>query len=549
VDGHDVAFGSTAEVERLASSRRLRVAASVLFVALLVLGVFFRVSALGRDLVWHDEIYTQVFASGHGSADWQARFYGGQIFHAGDVQQFVHDVPERSSWDTLSALARDEPQHPPLYYLLARSWRGVFGESIAALRALSVCASVLGLALFYWLALELFRQRRVARMATVLMSVSPFFVLYAREAREYALLGAWTIGASAALLHALRLLREQAPRSRVRAAWALYVLLLTLGCYTSLSMAGVALAHGLVVLAEAWRQPSGRRRSVLQYGVGALAMSGLLFSPWLWALARHWESFRASMAWSSMIHISRPELLAHFGLSLSRPFVDLFSEPDSASVVVAIGLFSLLLGLALASCWRAAQPHARSMLAALLLVPVAMFLLPDLLFGGIRSLSARYLTAGLLSLELCVAFVLARRGRFRGARWTIAVLVIALGVGSVFVDRRREATWNKGISRALPRVAAALEGHADALLIASREQHHPGNLLALSRLIDPNTAVLFAPFTPPMEIPDAPRPIYLFSVNPLLREFVEQRTGLHARRLVHDLYAELWLLEPAGSSD
>jgi len=524
-------------------SRRLPPALVVAFGLLLATGLFFRFADLGHDLVWHDEVYTQIFASGYGSADWQARFFQGEVFRAGDVQHFLELAPGRSGWDTLGALARDEPQHPPLYYALTRGWRGLFGESTSALRALSACASVVGLALFYWLALELFRHRRVAILATSLMACSPFFVLYAREAREYALFTAWIIGASAALLRALRLSRGDAPKARRGRAWALYALLLTLSFYTSLSMAGVALAHAIVVAVETRR--SGKR--VLWLGASAFAASGVLCAPWAWALGQHWQSFRASMAWSSDIHIPRTQLLSHFGLSLSLPFFDFWAEPDSGGALVAIALCALGLAAAIVACWHRADGPARAMLASLLLVPISMFLLPDLVFGGIRSLSTRYLSSGLIALELSVACALAMPGRAQRMRWALAALVLALGFASVGLDHGRDATWNKGISRALPQVATALEGHGDALVIASREQHHPGNLLALASELDPNTRVLFAPYEGEFVIPASPRPIYLFTLNPLLREFVERSTGLQARPLVQDLYADLWVLEPADT--
>jgi len=519
---------------------RWRLAYVGVFAALIVAGVYFRFTGLNQDLVWHDEVYTQIFASGYGSTDWQARFFRGEVFHAGDVEHFLRSDPQRGAWDTVRALARDEPQHPPLYYVVARAWRALFGDSIGALRALSACASLLTLGLFYALAMELFHRRSVAWVATALMSVSPFFVLYAREAREYALFSLLLVGSSVALLRALRFERET-PARPTRWAWTLYALLLALGLYTSLSMAGVALAHGLVVLSQT--RVHGRR--VLLHGAGAACASGVAFAPWAWALTQHWQSFRASMAWSSTIHISRPELMAHFGMSLSRPFYDFFSEPDSSRALLAAACCASALGVVLFGVWRRAEAHARAMLCALLVVPVAMFLLPDLLLGGIRSLSARYLTSGLLALVLGVSFTLAAPGKLARTRLVVGTLVVALGVGSVLVDRQRDATWNKAISRALPRVATALSGHGDALVIASREQHHPGNLLALSQRIDPETTLLVAPFAPPMEIPSSPRPIYLFTVNPLLRKHIEQRTGLRARRLVQDLYADLWVLEEA----
>ncbi len=80
-------------------------------------------------------------------------------------------------------------QHPPLYYLLLALWRGEFGESVWALRALSAFASTMTLALaFRWAA----RWGRTPALAfLVVLTLSPLHVRYAQEARMYAWLTLW----------------------------------------------------------------------------------------------------------------------------------------------------------------------------------------------------------------------------------------------------------------------------------------------------------------------------------------------------------------------
>ena len=123
------------------------------------------------------------------------------------VLQYQQVQPGTSVLTLITDLARHDPQHPPLYYVLAKVWVDLFGDSVYALRMLSVLFSGLALLAMYWFVSELAASRRAALLAMLLMGVSPLFILYGQEAREYAF---WTLTlllSSAALLRALRVSR------------------------------------------------------------------------------------------------------------------------------------------------------------------------------------------------------------------------------------------------------------------------------------------------------------------------------------------------------
>ncbi|NJP21290.1 MAG: phospholipid carrier-dependent glycosyltransferase [Hydrococcus sp. CRU_1_1] len=93
---------------------------------------------------------------------------------------------DRNLGDTLKIIAEDV--HPPLYYLMTRFWVQWFGNSVAVIRSLAAIFSILTLPLMYWLCLELFKSPLTGWVATALMPVSPFHVLYAQESRQYSFL-------------------------------------------------------------------------------------------------------------------------------------------------------------------------------------------------------------------------------------------------------------------------------------------------------------------------------------------------------------------------
>ena len=93
---------------------------------------------------------------------------------------------------------------PPLYYMAIDGWMHLFGAGEAAMRSLSLVASVLTLPLIYLIGRELSDPRR-GLIATLIFALSPMQVGFAQEARTYALL---LIPIGMVLLAVARLLRR-----------------------------------------------------------------------------------------------------------------------------------------------------------------------------------------------------------------------------------------------------------------------------------------------------------------------------------------------------
>ena len=120
--------------------RNLRVPATwfqLFIIAVLILGVFFRLANLDRKLYWHDEAYTSLRISGYTGREVQQQIFNGQVIGIEDLQKYQRSNSERGISDTIKTLAIDDAQHPPLYYVLVRIWVEWFGNSVAVTRSLS----------------------------------------------------------------------------------------------------------------------------------------------------------------------------------------------------------------------------------------------------------------------------------------------------------------------------------------------------------------------------------------------------------------------------
>jgi len=97
-------------------------------------------------------------------------------------------------------------QHPPLYYLVLHFWIAM-GDSAAAVRGLSALCGTLTIPVVYLLGRRL-SDDTLGLLAALILTVSPFHVRFAQEARMYTVLN---LNASLALYALTRLLTD--PRS------------------------------------------------------------------------------------------------------------------------------------------------------------------------------------------------------------------------------------------------------------------------------------------------------------------------------------------------
>lgn len=566
-----------------------------LIAGLVLLGVALRLYGLEQKIVWHDEVATRVLAAGATMAAQTQGLYHAQVLTAGQVLQYQQVQQSTSVLALIADLAQHDPQHPPLYYVLAKVWVDLWGDSVYALRTLSVLFSGLGLLAMYWFVRELAASRRAALTAMLLMGVSPLFILYGQEAREYAL---WTLTlllSSTALLRALRVSRtvptlleqnklglaasikdhvgESARSVKVRAlsevqrAWLLYGCSLLVAVYTSLSTLSLILVQILYVALVTRLQWS---RTLYGFIV-SLSAVGLLCLPWALNLLRNFEAFSASMAWSSVIVIPRTAVLRILSLNVTRNVFDFWPEVVQDQWLPIAASVACVTVIVVACVWvfRHTRRETRLYLLLLLVLPTSMLLLPDLLFGGIRSSNARYLmpvwlaVVAVLAIALDRALTLAARALERersgcgqgvyssrqgvvGILLCLAVLcLVALPMATNILHAQQQAPWTKSLSISLPEVAKIINQSANPLMIGNQERHHPGNLFALANLLKPETKMQLLPIAleSSWRLPAHKGDVFLYSPTDQFRRALEKNNQVKSILVFEDLFLQLWKVE------
>jgi mannosyltransferase len=171
---------------------------------------------------------------------------------------------------------------PPLYYLLLHGWTAVFGTGAFAVRGLSALFSVLSL-LLVWVLGRRLGNRRVATALTLLLASSPFAVRYASETRMYSLVVLLVLLGAAAVSWAVR---RPGPWPVLAVAASGAALLLT--HYWA--------AHLLTVVALLALAGLRRHRAAAGRVLAGLALSALLFLPWLPTL--RWQAAHTGTPWA-----------------------------------------------------------------------------------------------------------------------------------------------------------------------------------------------------------------------------------------------------------
>ena len=458
---------------------------NVVFICLVLVavafGVLFRFYHLDRKVYSGDEVYTTLKMLGDTEDVLVAR---APDFHrARDLWLVLHPTPPQGAMNplaTVHALALEEPQHPPVYYLLGHYWLGVVGNSIAATRALSATISLLELPLAFWLGVELFGSRRAGCIALILSAVSPVCVLYAQEAREYAL---WTVVLLAVSIAFRRAFRLDRPRD-----WWLVAVLSALGLYvyplTFLVLAAFV-AYGLVTQ---WPNRSLLRRCAL-----AIAGALLAFAPWSVVMFGRVHRVTHSLGNVMAGRLSLPEIMRTFAGSLRLNVFDTNLVHSSRLGVITTAVAVLLLLYAVVFVLR--RYPAR--VTFFLLFPLLACTLPLLianLFGGQSVKFPRYFISCYLYLDFFLVGLLAATmsARNRAARmWGYLIFTGLLGarIASIVASSQAVTWWNKMEDDSLA-VAKAVNAARQPIVASDELLLYP---LALANYLRPDVGFALRP--------------------------------------------------------
>ena len=487
----------------------------VLLIIVLILGINFRLINLDKKVYWHDEVHTSIRISGYADDDILA-VYSGDVLTPSDVLKLQSPTPEKDWQDVWQVLSRS-PEHPPLYYVLARCWVLVFGASVTSIRTLSALMSLLVFPSLYWLCWELFKTPKVGLMAILLVSISPFHVLYAQEAREYSLWTLMTLLSSAALIRAVNLQEKNSNFIHHLQAWSLYTLTLALNLYTSLFSIAVAMGYGIyMILLERFR-PTKRFVSCLVASLVALA----LYIPWVLQIINNYGDMVHQTSW---IKGTKPltELISRWELNFTSIFIDIHPSINSWIIPRISILFFFAIAYAVYCLYRHTDKTVRLFILTLIIVPAAALILPDLIQGGRRSISTRYFVPSYLGIQISVAYLLCNLQWIKAKiRPYVLPVILSVGIISCLISAQAETWWTKNASYNNAEAANFINQFSQPLLISDTNQINVGNFISLTHKLDADVRLQLVVKPNIPKIPLEFEPIFLYNPSDELKSGIE----------------------------
>lgn len=345
---------------------------------ILVLSALVRLYSVTQATIWYDEGFSAIVS---------ARSLDRILFHA------AHDV------------------HPPLYYLLLHGWMAIFGNGVFALRSMSVLAGVVTVALGVWL-MRLIATRRAALLAGILLALLPIAVRYSQEVRMYALVSAWLMGATIALVYWVK--KPQRYRYLV-----IYALLITAGCYTHYLAVLCLFSHWLYLFFLRLQRSVGAHLITQPGWWIANSAIVFLYMPWIPELVGQ-LSLTAAISWI-------PSVTLHTLPSVVWQFLTL-SDGLELPVTIYMAMPLLVVSVAGWMALRDQAPHKFSVLISLYtFVPILVVFFISLKFPFFV---ARYFLFASMGIPLMSAIALDQLAqRYRG--FALLCLVLLVGVDGV----------------------------------------------------------------------------------------------------------------------
>lgn len=512
----------------------------IFIVLTLVIGIFFRFTNLDKKLYWNDEIFSSLRVSGYTMSEVEKALINRKVMNIKGLDRYQGINNEKGLIDTIKSVAMEEG-HPPLYYVILRFWAQYFGSSVEAMRSLSAVISLLAFPCIYWLCQELFKSSLVGWIAIALLAISPFFVLYAQEARNYSLWSVTILLSSAALLRAMRL--------KTKLSWAIYAITLTLGLYSHLFTVFTAIGQGIyVLLTERFKFT----KTLIAYLLSSL-VSFIAFSPWILVII----ITELSLA-TAPLNEDKPIsfLISYWFYNIAYIFVDFFYFfVDFPRHYLNWGygkfIIPLLLTLAIYSIYflirKTSQPVWSFILIALITVPAIPIILPDLISGGYRSIMGRYFTPCYIGILLSVAYLLTQKiNSFSLNSWQkkgwklITVALISGGILSCTISSQSETWWNKR-AKYPDLQPAKIVNYANNPLVLTTSV--PGSFVLSHEL---NSKVKILIVNPPNipKIPDGFSNVFLIEEpSPFLKNELENKQNYKIKRVYEGRRAELWEIE------
>lgn len=504
-------------------------------IALIPFGLWSRIANLDSTHPWHDETMSIMQLGGFTTGQFTQEI-ANHVVSAAEVRtRYLEGDGGQGVAGVLKAGQLDNREHMPLFSVLLYYWRNTLRS--VPLRYLPLLFGILQLPAMLWWIKELGANRLAGWLSVALLAASPIAIFYSQELREYSLFMFLTILASAALLRAERLDRLS--------SWCLYSIIMLVGLLCSLLSVTTLMAHTCFMLLRTnvrIHSDGARLSATMIRFLGAAVAAVILFLPmFIWTIVM--GPFLGLEIWYGIGRLPMEWLSSLLLLNLTSIFYWMNKDPASVQNCL-LGVFFLINVVWACTVFSARKETPTFALVACSLVPLLFFVvLPDVFFGGQRSLHVRFYIWILLNLLVLAAvglssFLSSWKKGLQCIGFVSLVFVVFCQIRSdLALLKRTDRSEVAGQSLTLLSSVLSQE-HEPPLLVSGTSRNLPPNssewcnaiqLLTLSTYL-PNLRILWLEPAELSEIPKDCHQFFLFNPPALLLKSVG-KLGLRAEPL------------------
>jgi uncharacterized membrane protein len=305
-----------------------------IYLIFVIIGTSLKFSHLGDRYFWLDEIATIAHTTGLTVSEFSDLIPLNEITNIQTYQSEMHLNKQDYRIDKQITGLFSTTNLTPLHYVFLMFWYRIVGDDFAVYRLFSVFIFILTLPLLFILVKKLFKTNLSGWIAVSLFSVSPFFHLYAQEARYYILWAFFLI-----LFHLLFL--QVITYNKLR-WWITYTITGILVLYISV-FSGIALLGHIIYI---WILHKEHRKIHMINIVLIL----LFYTPWIHSMFINRKEIFTVMSWQTRIpKVSLWDPIIGQLNVFIRTFVNLNLNPLS-ELIAGNQSFSILFGLGLDIC-------------------------------------------------------------------------------------------------------------------------------------------------------------------------------------------------------
>ncbi|MBE9125741.1 MULTISPECIES: glycosyltransferase family 39 protein [unclassified Coleofasciculus] len=507
---------------------------------LLILGIVLRFGNIDNRAYSGDETSTSLQIAGYTKTELRELVFNGRVLSVEELLKYQDTNPNKSLLDTVTAMAAENPHHPPLYYVIARLWVQWLGPSPAVTRGVAAFISLLIFPSIYWLCWELFESSLVGWIAIALVTVSPFHVWTAQTAREYSLWAVIILVSGAVLLRTLRL--------NTKRSWLTYAGNLTVGVYSHLFFWLVAIGYGIYIFIL----EGCKRTKTFNAYLRASLIGFLVFVPWIVLVNTDWTKVYTTTTWTKEklpLVLGDDSLLKRWAGNLCSIFAFFdFDYQKPFLLWLTACLLAGMVGYAIYFLYRHTPQRVWVFIFTLMGVTALTLVLPDLVLGGVRSASSRYLTPCYLGIQLAVAYLLAMKMMplsvkvWQQKLWQLLFIVLISSGTLSCVITPPHHRWN-GTSVAsegveVSQVSRIVNQAKSPLFILDIR---PTEILPFSYQLDPKVRLQLVERPNVPNVAEGFSDIFLYSPSRELRKGLEQEQNYKLK--VVDESLQVWQLE------